>query len=132
MFSTYNPSNLAKISEYQYIDSAEIENIIQKSNTIFVQWGKKGIAERLNFIKTLINSLTKNKDLLAKTASEEMGKPLNQSVAEIDKCMVLCQFYLQNADFFLKSHKINADGTESYVNFEPLGVILGVMPWNFP
>jgi succinate-semialdehyde dehydrogenase/glutarate-semialdehyde dehydrogenase len=132
MFSTYNPSNLKKISDYQYIDSAEIENIIQKSNSIFLQWGKKSITERLNFIKTLINSLTKNKDLLANRASEEMGKPLNQSVAEIDKCMVLCEFYLQNADLFLKPRKINADGTESYVNFEPLGVILGVMPWNFP
>jgi len=132
MFSTYNPSNLQKISDYQYIDSAEIENIIQKSNGIFMQWGKNNLAERLNFIKILINSLTKNKDLLAKTASEEMGKPLKQSVAEIDKCMVLCQFYLQKADFFLKPDKINADGTESYVNYEPLGVILGVMPWNFP
>ena len=132
MFSTYNPSNLQKISDYQYIDSAEIENIIQKSNGIFMQWGKNNLAERLNFIKILINSLTKNKDLLTKTASEEMGKPLKQSVAEIDKCMVLCQFYLQKADFFLKPDKINADGTESYVNYEPLGVILGVMPWNFP
>ncbi|MFP9099140.1 NAD-dependent succinate-semialdehyde dehydrogenase [Flavobacterium sp. RHBU_24] len=132
MFSTYNPSNLQKISEYQYIDTTEIENIIQKSNSVFMQWGKNSIAERFNFIKTLINSLTKNKDLLAKTASREMGKPLQQSAAEIDKCMILCQFYLQNADFFLKSNKINTDGTEGYVNYEPLGVILGVMPWNFP
>src|SRR5690606_10183853 len=61
-----------------------------------------------------------------------MGKPLKQAIAEVKKCSLLCEFYLEHAEKFLEDEKISSDGGESFVTHEPLGVILGVMPWNFP
>ncbi|MFP9113767.1 NAD-dependent succinate-semialdehyde dehydrogenase [Flavobacterium sp. RHBU_3] len=132
MLSTTNPFTLKNIADYQYFSKEKIETAIQKSSDAFEKWSEISVSERLNFIKSLINTLTKNKQLLAETAVAEMGKPLKQALAELHKCKLLCEFYLQNSDFFLTGRKINTDGCESYTKYEPLGVVLGIMPWNFP
>src|SRR5690606_28268400 len=76
--------------------------------------------------------LEDNKENFGKTISLEMGKPIRQSVAEIEKCSWVCKFYAENAQNFLSPEIIESDAYKSYVNFEPLGVVLAVMPWNFP
>ncbi|KGO95186.1 NAD-dependent succinate-semialdehyde dehydrogenase [Flavobacterium subsaxonicum] len=132
MFSIVNPFNTTFLSEHQYFTGVQVIKILQNSDHTAHTWGAKTIAERLNFIKTLIFSLTKSQHLMAKTCTLEMGKPIKQSVAEVEKCKLLCEYYLKNAEEFLKDRHIAADGSESFVTHEPLGVILGVMPWNFP
>lgn len=132
MFFTINPYNAISIAEHQYIEDSYAGVLADKSLVAYQSWGPKNIGERLNFIKTLIPVLTKNKHLLAQKAVLEMGKPLKQAIAEVDKCKLLCEFYLQNSDFFLAGKNIDTDGTESYTVHEPLGPILGIMPWNFP
>ena len=132
MFSIVNPFNTTFLSEHQYFTGVQVIKILQNSDHTAHTWGAKTIAERLNFIKTLIFSLTKSQHLMAKTCTLEMGKPIKQSVAEVEKCKLLCEYYLKHAEEFLKDRHIAADGSESFVTHEPLGVILGVMPWNFP
>jgi succinate-semialdehyde dehydrogenase/glutarate-semialdehyde dehydrogenase len=132
MFSIVNPFNTTFLSEHQYFTGVQVIKILQNSSESATHWSHISIAERLNFIKTLILSLTKSQQLLAKTCSLEMGKPIKQSVAEVEKCKLLCEYYLKNAQEFLKDQHIVTDGAESFVTHEPLGVILGVMPWNFP
>ena len=132
MFSIINPYNQTFLSEHQYFNDLEVQLILNKSLQSFQTWGFMPIDKRLNFIKTLIIALTKNQHLLAEKCVLEMGKPMSQALAEVKKCQILCEYYLKNAEIFLKSATIATDGSESYVIYEPLGVILGVMPWNFP
>jgi succinate-semialdehyde dehydrogenase / glutarate-semialdehyde dehydrogenase len=132
MFSLTNPFSQSFLSEHQYFTDNLTEKIVSVSDAAFAKWCHETIPERLNFIKSLIFELTKNQHLLAETSTLEMGKPLKQSLAEIDKCKLLCEYYLQNAEKFLERNKISTTGTQSFVVYEPLGVILGVMPWNFP
>jgi len=132
MFSIVNPFNSSFLTEHQYISDSEAEKLTQKSSQTFAAWGVMEVNDRLNFIKTLIFTLTKQRLLLANKCSKEMGKPIKQSIAEVEKCQLLCEYYLKHAESHLKNQKIDTDGSESFVKFEPLGVILGVMPWNFP
>ena len=132
MFSIVNPYNQTFLAEYQYITDAEASYIIDKCHETLEKWRVNTISDRLKFIENLIYSLKKSKESLSKSCVLEMGKPIKQAIAEVEKCIMLCEYYLENAESFLSGRKIETDGTESYVVYEPLGVILGVMPWNFP
>jgi len=132
MFSTTNPFNKNFLSEHQYFSNETVKTKLTISNQSFANWSAVNLENRLNFIKNLALALTKNQHLLAKTCSLEMGKPIKEAYLEIGKCKLLCGYYLQNASVFLENKQISTTGTESYVTYEPLGVILGVMPWNFP
>lgn len=132
MFSIINPFNLTFSSEHQYITDVQAENKLKISQKTLYLWRLQTIDERLNFIKSLILALTKNQQFLAEKATIEMGKPLKQSIAEVKKCILLCEYYIKHAQEFLGQKHIMTDADESFVTYEPLGVILGVMPWNFP
>jgi succinate-semialdehyde dehydrogenase/glutarate-semialdehyde dehydrogenase len=132
MFSITNPFTQTILSDYQYITDSQAIQIVDINQKTFIPWKKLPVAERLKFIKNLIFALTNNKDRLAKQCTQEMGKPSKQAVAEVEKCILLCEYYLENAERFLAPVTIKTDALESYITYEPLGVILGVMPWNFP
>lgn len=132
MFFITNPFDSSSLSQHQYITSDEAAQILKKSSDTYTSWKGKTLQNRLNFIKSLIFTLTKKQQLMAERCSLEMGKPIMQSLAEVQKCKILCEYYLQNAKNFLAEEKISTDGSDSYIVYEPLGVILGVMPWNFP
>ena len=132
MFSITNPFDATFLSEYQYITDIQAVSYCSLCKKNFNTWRTYTLHERLKFIKNLIYELSKSKETLAKQCTLEMGKPIKQSVAEVEKCILLCEYYLENALNFLSPRTIKTDGTESFVTYEPLGVILGVMPWNFP
>lgn len=132
MFSITNPFNLTFLAEHQYITDIQAISVVANSKKTFVKWNVKTIPERLKFIDYLIYTLTKKQHLLAERCTLEMGKPLKQAVAEVEKCRLLCEYYKEHAQQFLQNNHISTDASESYVVHEPLGVILGVMPWNFP
>lgn len=132
MFKTINPYDLSLIAEHQYITDIQAVYRLNISQKTFKNWGNSDIENRLKFIKNLIFILTKHQQLLAEKCSQEVGKPLKQAVAEVKKCALLCEFYLNHAEELLKNKYLKSDAGESFVTYEPLGVILGVMPWNFP
>jgi len=132
MFLITNPFNLTILSEHQYFTDFQASQKIDISQKSLQPWRLTGVPERMKFITNLIFVLTKQQHFLAKTATLEMGKPVKQSVTEVKKCILLCEFYLKHAESFLKVTKIEHEAGESFVRYEPLGVILGVMPWNFP
>lgn len=129
---TTNPYDLSTLSEYQYYTDIQVNQMLEISQKSFLKWGETPLEKRVKFIKNLIFVLTKKQHLLAEKCSQEMGKPLKQAIAEVKKCSLLCEFYLEHAEKFLQDEKISSDAGESFVTHEPLGVILGVMPWNFP
>jgi succinate-semialdehyde dehydrogenase/glutarate-semialdehyde dehydrogenase len=132
MFSIINPFNLTFSSEHQYITDNQAEIKLKISQKTLYLWRLQSVEERLKFIKSLILALTKNQQILSEKATAEMGKPIKQSVAEVKKCILLCEYYIKNAEGFLHEKHIKTDAGESFIAYEPLGVILGVMPWNFP
>lgn len=132
MFSTINPSNLTFLAQHQYFTDVETTKRIENAANSFKKWQILSIENRAKFIKSLINALTKQQHLLAETAALEMGKPIKEAIAELNKCSMLCEYYIKHSPVFLKSEFIKTDAKESFITYEPLGVILGVMPWNFP
>lgn len=109
-----------------------MNSVLKLAETTQKTWQAISISERVTFLKNLQHILLKNKEIYAHLITTEMHKPTKQAIAEMEKCALLCDYYLGKAELFLEPKKINTDNTESYVNYEPLGVILGVMPWNFP
>jgi succinate-semialdehyde dehydrogenase/glutarate-semialdehyde dehydrogenase len=109
-----------------------MESILQKANTTLQVWENTSLNDRLAYLPALASLLLENKEEYAKTITTEMHKPISQSIAEIEKCAVLCSYYYENSTPFLAPKIIKTEASESYVVYEPLGVILGIMPWNFP
>jgi succinate-semialdehyde dehydrogenase / glutarate-semialdehyde dehydrogenase len=118
--------------EYDTFSFEECEAHIEKSRASFLEWSSLSVEERTKHLARAAEVLRKNIDLYAKIITKEMGKPIKQSRAEVDKCALVCDYYAENAVEFLKDEFIDTGAEKSYVRFEPLGVILGIMPWNFP
>ncbi|HEY7571760.1 MAG TPA: NAD-dependent succinate-semialdehyde dehydrogenase [Nitrososphaeraceae archaeon] len=130
--STINPATEEVVGTFDVMDGAQISQIVKKSRTAFESWRKKEITERCDYIRNLVKVLRKNNDSYSSLVTQEMGKPIRQSVAEIEKCEWLCDYYAEHAESFLRDEIIPTEFRKSFVSFEPLGVIAGIMPWNFP
>jgi acyl-CoA reductase-like NAD-dependent aldehyde dehydrogenase len=130
--STINPATGQIIKSYETTEIEQISRIVNNARTAFAKWKKKEIAERCDYIRNLAKILNKNKDQYSKVITQEMGKPIAQSYAEIEKCIWLCDYYIENAESFLQDQLIPTEFRKSFVSFEPLGIVAGIMPWNFP
>ena len=109
-----------------------MEKIITHANETYLSWSHSALNVRLSFLPTLAHQLLENKAAYAAIITSEMHKPISQAIAEVEKCALLCTYYHEHAASFLSAKTIKTEATESFVTYEPLGVILGVMPWNFP
>lgn len=98
----------------------------------FHHWKPTTFKERNRLLQKLKAVLEEHRMRYATLITQEMGKPITQSLAEVDKCGLLCDYYAQNSEPFLQTKHITTEAHESFVCYEPLGVLLGVMPWNFP
>lgn len=130
-FRTINPTTEDLIAEYDVVSKEKIFETVKKSKTAFADW-KKDIKKRTHFTHILAQELRKNKTELASLATKEMGKPIKESLSEVEKCAWAMEFYADNSDIFLHDEAINTDARKSILSFEPLGVIASIMPWNFP
>jgi acyl-CoA reductase-like NAD-dependent aldehyde dehydrogenase len=129
---TINPATENIVGTFDVMDATQISQIVKKSRIAFESWRRKEITERCDYIRNLVKVLRKNKESYSTLVTHEMGKPIKQSVAEIDKCEWLCDYYAEHAEAFLRDEIIPTEFRKSFVSFEPLGVIAGIMPWNFP
>ncbi len=129
---TFNPFNGKEIKSYEEHDEETVRNIFNSVSREQETW-KKSIDDRINFImKEVVPRFRKEKESLAFIMSSEMGKPITQSRAEIDKCISTMEFFCREGKKLLSDNIIETEATKSYVRFEPLGTIFLVMPWNFP
>ncbi|MHB8602990.1 MAG: NAD-dependent succinate-semialdehyde dehydrogenase [Nitrosotalea sp.] len=128
---TINPVTEEIIAEYQNITESDLKNKVAKSRDAFSKW-KSDSKNRAMFLHLMAEGLRKNKESLAKVATQEMGKPLKESLAEVEKCAWAMEFYGDNGETFLTPEIINTDARKSFVAFQPIGVIASIMPWNFP
>jgi succinate-semialdehyde dehydrogenase/glutarate-semialdehyde dehydrogenase len=109
-----------------------MQNLLEISQKSQLSWRKLSVQNRISFLPQLAKLLLENKEEYATCITTEMHKPISQAIAEVEKCALLCNYYFENAELFLATKSIKTEATESFVTLEPLGVILGVMPWNFP
>lgn len=128
---TINPTTEELIAEYDIVNKGKILETVKKSKTAFVDW-KKDIKKRIDLTHIFAQEMRKNKTELASLATKEMGKPIKESLSEVEKCAWAMEFYADNGDIFLHDEAINTDARKSVISFEPLGVIASIMPWNFP
>ena len=127
-----NPSTGLKIRSYNQHNNVEIENILNSSFEAQKNWKNTDLKFRLTCLEQLSEVLSDSKREYSSLMAEEMGKPFKQGIGEIEKCIWLCNYYVENSKKYLDDKKIKTDGQTSFVTFKPLGLILGIMPWNFP
>lgn len=127
-----NPLNGKKIKRYSELTPSKLEKKLKAAHAAFGPWKEKSFSGRAALFKKAAAELEKRKEALARLMALEMGKPLAQGVAEIEKCAWVCRYYSANARSLLETDAIATDASRSYVTYEPLGVVLAVMPWNFP
>ena len=128
---TINPATEQVLKEYEIIDEKQVNESVRRARNAFAEW-KKDIDKRADHLYSFANELRKNKENLASTATQEMGKSIQESRAEIDKCAWTIEYFADNAKLFSAGEVINTDARKSVVTFEPLGVIASIMPWNYP
>ena len=129
--TTINPATEEVLAEYDIMSKEEVNDKINNSKKTFEDW-KKDFHKRIEFVHRLAEQLRKDRNELARIATKEMGKPLKESLSEIEKCAWVMEFYGDNGQTFINDEVLNTDARKSFITFEPLGVIGSIMPWNFP
>lgn len=132
MIQTFNPYNGAFLNEYKTLSENEIAEILNKVKSAFDKWRKTTFEFRSRLMNNAADILISRKEEFAVLMALEMGKPNVQGRAEIDKCALVCSYYAQNAESFLKPELIEAGFLKSYRAYNPLGAVFAIMPWNFP
>ncbi len=105
---------------------------LETLQTSFLKWRNFSLNDRISIVKSIKEKLLQNKYKYAHAITTDMNKPIKQAIAEVEKCAYLCEYYIEKAPQFLQNQEISTNWQKSYVAFRPLGVLLGVMPWNFP
>lgn len=131
-FKSINPHNSKEISTYAEHTKKEVNAILDNSVNAFEKWREIPIGERGKLLRNAAKLLRENVDTYARTMTLEMGKPIGESKAEINKCAWVCEYYAENAADFLADEIIESDATKSFVSHDPIGPVLAIMPWNFP
>jgi succinate-semialdehyde dehydrogenase/glutarate-semialdehyde dehydrogenase len=132
ILKSINPFTDDIIAEFPEYSEAEAEELISKTDEAYQDWKKTTFNERKSLMTRTSELIRVNSEKYARAITSEMGKPIREARAEVDKCAWVCEYFGENAEDFLKSEQINTDADKSYVKYEPLGTILGIMPWNFP
>lgn len=132
MLRSVNPATLEFLAEYPEDDEAKLEEKLRLSLKAFERWKKVSLDERAALMKSAANELRSSKSTYSELMTGEMGKPIAQSEAEVEKCAWVCDYYAEKAGEFLSPEVVTTDAAESFVRFDPIGPVLAVMPWNFP
>ncbi|HVB21604.1 MAG TPA: NAD-dependent succinate-semialdehyde dehydrogenase [Ktedonobacteraceae bacterium] len=129
---TIQPATGEVLETFESYSAAQINEVLDEARNAFTRWRETTFAERGAILHKVAAHLREHKEELAATATEEMGKPIVEAEAEVEKCAWNCDFYADNAEKYLADEHVATNATDSYVSFQPLGVILALMPWNFP
>ena len=132
MIKSINPYTNETIEKFKQDSKSSVNKKIKLADKTFQTWSKTDYSRKKTLMLQLAKELKKNKNDYALAITREMGKPISQAVAEIEKCAWVCEYYAENAKAQLKPQEIQTDAKKSYVRFDPIGSVLAVMPWNYP
>lgn len=131
-FQTENPANLEPLGEYNYLKAQELEARLQKAEASAREWRWTGAELKASQLRVLASKLREKKESLTLTMALEMGKPVREGRAEVEKCAQTCEYYAELVPELTASETLRFDQHEHRILREPLGLVLAVMPWNFP
>lgn len=129
---TINPATGEILKSYDEMSSKETAKIVSSAYEAYQAWQQTSLKDRVALLHSLAGELLSHKDKYGLLITKEMGKPLAQSVAEVEKCASMCTYYIENIEQLLKPKVIETEYKKSYVCYESTGVIFAIMPWNFP
>ena len=132
MITSVNPYTGKVIRKYKEDTDKTVAQKLAKAHAAQTPWEQLGVSKRAAYLKKLAQYITKHKQAMGQVATEEMGKPISQSIAELEKCALTLQYYADKGTEFLQPELVKTEATESFVHFEALGTVLAIMPWNFP
>ena len=127
-----NPSTGQVIETYKEFSNDEIQKILEDTHLTQMNWKQTGLEFRLDCLNEMVGVLEDGNREFSLLMAHEMGKPISQAQGEIEKCIWLCEYYRENSSQFLSDKKIKNNTHNCVVTIQPLGLILGIMPWNFP
>lgn len=127
-----NPFNNTIIAEYDEMSESAVEKTIEKSLLAWYSWEKRSFSSRADLMKKAAAILRRNKNELARLITLEMGKLIGESISEVEKCAMVCDYYADHTESMLKDEFVETDGQRSFITFQPIGPVLAVMPWNYP
>jgi succinate-semialdehyde dehydrogenase/glutarate-semialdehyde dehydrogenase len=130
--TSLDPSTGLEIQRYPVATEAQVLDAITQAYEAWQLWRRTALTERTGFLNNAARILLRQKQEFALLMAREMGKPVAQGVAEIEKCGSLCEYYAQHGPAFLQPEPVATDASKSYVAYHPLGIVLSIMPWNFP
>ncbi len=129
---TINPTTGEVLETFEPYSEQQVNQALDQARQAFLHWRTISFAERGKYLHSVASHLRDHKTELARIAVLEMGKSITEAEAEVEKCAWNCDFFAENAESFLRDEKVASNASESYVAFRPLGVVLAIMPWNFP
>ena len=132
MIRSLNPATGELLASFEAHDAATVERRLAAAAAAQRAWRERTVAERMPLLLSLARVLRRNAERYATLMTLEMGKPLAEARAEIEKCAVTCDFYAARAPGFLADEVVDSAASDSRIVFDPLGVLLAVMPWNYP
>src|SRR5215831_9084122 len=130
--ASINPATGESLKEFSPFNDAEIEKRLSRAENAFRKYRRTTFTQRSELLHAVAELLFREKEKFAEIITLEMGKLYRDSVAEIEKCARGCRFYAENGERFLEDEIAQTDAAESYVQYQPLGPVLAIMPWNFP
>ena len=128
---TTNPATEDVINEYEIMTKEQINAAVKKAQNAFQDW-KNEISRRADLLHDFANQLRKDKENLARTATNEMGKAIKEARSEVEKCAWVMEYYADNGQILSTDEIVNTDARKTVIKFQPIGVIGSIMPWNFP
>jgi succinate-semialdehyde dehydrogenase/glutarate-semialdehyde dehydrogenase len=132
MIKSVNPETGRTISTYEEASDEELFLIVHRAHEAFGKWRRRPVSERVPLLSRVADLLETEQDRWAALMAEEMGKPIGQGRSEVRKCGWVCRYYQEQGESFLAPEDVDTETGRSFVVFEPLGIVLSIMPWNFP
>lgn len=131
-YRSINPANEEVVYEKTETHFDDVLKIIIRCQDAHLNWRKTTLTDRAIILVNLSRILLERKNQLGELMAMEMGKPINQGIAEAEKCAWLCRYYAEYGPKILQDEIISTDASKSFISYQPVGIVLGIMPWNFP
>jgi len=130
--TTLNPATGETLATYESFTEGQVEATLAAAHTAYTAWAERPLGERSDLLRSVGKLLTERRDDYAALITAEMGKPLAEALAEVDKCAWNCEIVADSAAGWLADHEVASAAARSWLSYEPLGVVFAVMPWNYP
>lgn len=130
--TTAHPADGSVLAHYEAFDEGKVEASLAAAHEAYLAWSGHTVAQRAQLVRGVGKLLTDRRDEYAVLISTEMGKPIAEALAEVDKCAWNCEVVADSAGSWLADHEVASGATRSWLSYEPLGVVLAIMPWNYP